>query len=150
MKLLARTARDLRRLGSPGGGFTLLVLSIALALEVLGRQSDSDLHDLLAAVTLSILLPAAMIHDQFVAAAHAGAARRVRRGELLALGAYFGSLLVLHVVLPPAFMPVACLVTLAVYLTAAVLAPHSDVQFLWRPRGTIRVRSITWGRCMTW
>src|SRR5438309_5930571 len=55
MKLLARTARDLRRLGSPGGGFTLLVLGVALALEVLGRQSDSDLHDLLAAFTLSLV-----------------------------------------------------------------------------------------------
>src|SRR5437660_1166418 len=125
MKLLARTARDLRRLGSPGGGFTLLVLGVALALEVLGRQSDSDLHDLLVA-------------------AHAGrgTARRSRRGEYLALGAYFGTLVVAHVTLPAAFMPVACLVTLAVYLAAAVLSPHSDVQFLWRPRGTIRVRSI--------
>src|SRR5947209_11789598 len=55
MKLLARTARDLRRLGSPGGGFTLLILAVALALEVLGRQSDSDLHDLLAAFTLSLV-----------------------------------------------------------------------------------------------
>ena len=55
MKLLARTARDLRRLGSPGGGFTLLVLAVALALEVLGRQSDSDLQDLLAASTLSLV-----------------------------------------------------------------------------------------------
>src|SRR5947207_12115397 len=55
MKLLARTARDLRRLGSPGGGFTLLIVAVALALEVLGRQSDSDLNDLLAAFTLALV-----------------------------------------------------------------------------------------------
>jgi hypothetical protein len=261
MKLLARTARDLRRLGSPGGGFTLLVLAVALALEVLGRQSDSDLQDLLAAstlslvgmlvaarhrqtslpwvggavalgrrakdflyrntfeigldlrgtpkvkrgtppailalagvllawagllaftaadapyslravatrgfylgyllaliavwglllaaVSLSVLLPAAMIHDACVAA-HAGPGRRSRRTEYFALVAYFGGLVLAHVVLPSAFMPIACLVTLAVYLTAAALSPHADVQFLWRPRGTIRVRAITWGRWVAW
>src|SRR6267378_2339073 len=128
MKLLARTARDLRRLGTPGGPYTLRAVasrgfSLGYLLALLALWGL-----LLAGVTLSILLPAAMIHD-FCVAAHAGPARRPRRTEALALGAYFGTLLLAHVALPPAFMPVACLVTLAVYLTAAALSPHADVQF---------------------
>src|SRR5438270_13672180 len=58
MNLLARTTRDLRRLWSADLGFTLGVALAAAALEVLGRQTahfGSDLHDLLALVTVILL-----------------------------------------------------------------------------------------------
>src|SRR5438045_540585 len=58
MNLLARTARDLRRLWSADLGLTLLVAAVALALEGIGRQTARagyDLHDLLALVILAFL-----------------------------------------------------------------------------------------------
>src|SRR4051794_6909041 len=58
MKLLARTARDLRRLWTADLGVTVLVAAVAAALEVIGRQtavSGFDLHDLIALPTASVL-----------------------------------------------------------------------------------------------
>src|SRR4051812_5010703 len=50
MNLLARTARDLRRLWSADLGFTLGVALVGAAVEVVGRQTaydGYDLHDLI-------------------------------------------------------------------------------------------------------
>src|SRR3954462_6182241 len=58
MKLLARTARDLRRLWTADLGVTVLVGTLAAALEVVGRQTAHggyDLHDLLALFTVFLL-----------------------------------------------------------------------------------------------
>src|SRR4051812_14993679 len=58
MNLLARTARDLRRLWSADLGITLLVAVVAAALEVIGRMTavgGYDLHDLCLLMTLVVL-----------------------------------------------------------------------------------------------
>src|SRR5262245_29228598 len=58
MNLLARTARDLRRLWTADLGVTLLVAAVAAALEVIGRQTavgGFDLHDLIAIFTIAVL-----------------------------------------------------------------------------------------------
>src|SRR6516164_9385248 len=55
MNVLARTARDLRRLWSADLGFTLGVAGAVLGVELFGRQSFYDLHDLLALFTLAVL-----------------------------------------------------------------------------------------------
>jgi hypothetical protein len=55
MNLLARTARDLRRLVTADAGFTVGVALVVVALEVIGRQTavgGFDLHDLGAFFTL--------------------------------------------------------------------------------------------------
>src|SRR5687767_10150224 len=55
MNLLVRTARDLRRLVSPDAGYTVAIAGVIVALEALGRQSSTDLHDLLAVTSLAML-----------------------------------------------------------------------------------------------
>src|SRR5438876_1037990 len=57
MNLLVRFARDLRRLGSPHVSYTVAVLGVVAALEVLGRQSaGNDLQDLIALTVLAMLV----------------------------------------------------------------------------------------------
>src|SRR5271170_7556012 len=58
MNLLVRAARDLRRLATADVGFSLGIALIAVALEVVGRQTANggyDLHDLLALFTVIFL-----------------------------------------------------------------------------------------------
>src|SRR5438128_309533 len=55
MNLLVRAARDLTRLVTPDIGFTVAVAGVVVALEGLGRQSGTDLHDLLAVFSLVLL-----------------------------------------------------------------------------------------------
>ncbi len=55
MKLLVRSVGEWQRLVAPDWLFTAGVLGIVVGIEALGRISDTDLHDLLAAVTLVML-----------------------------------------------------------------------------------------------
>jgi hypothetical protein len=43
-----------------------------------------------------------------------------------------------------------CGLALAAYLVVCRLPARGDVRFLWRPYGTVRVRSLTWGAWVTW
>jgi hypothetical protein len=261
MNVLARTARDLRRLWAADLGFTLGIAGIVLAVEVLGRQSANDLNDLLALTTLAFLalliairhrrvpllwvnalaagarragawlrrgtfeigldlrgdppvrrgtppmvlslaaalavwaavaawaatdcphrlravaasvwyvgylvplaglwlgmmllgllaafLPFALIHDAFVGA-HTGPGPRPRQREWQALIAYYLTLLLLGALLPIAAALAWCGLALAAYLLVCWLPTRADVRFLWRPHGTVRVRSLSWGRWVTW
>ncbi|HEY1380518.1 MAG TPA: hypothetical protein VGF55_27200 [Gemmataceae bacterium] len=264
MNLLARTARDLRRLWSSDLGLTLLVAAVAVALEAIGRQTARggyDLHDLIAlfiltALAVSVLswhrksplgwvtalaaagrragrwlrrgtfeigldlrgdppvrrgtppivfalavglavwaaaaawlapdcphrlrtlaagtfylgylaalaavwlglmavsllaafLPWALIHDRFVAA-HAGPGRRPRTPEYVARAVYYGGLMFAGLTLPVAVALAWCAVVLVAFLAVCRLPAHGDVRFLWRPHGTVRVRSLPWGAWVTW
>src|SRR5436305_9470217 len=55
MKLFARTARDLRRLAAPDVAFGVAVLAVVVAVELLGRHTATDLHDLLALFSLALV-----------------------------------------------------------------------------------------------
>ena len=99
--------------------------------------------------TLALFLPAALIHDAFVGT-HAGPGPRPRRGERWAWVAYFGTLTLLGALLPVAVALVWCGLALFAYLAVCWLPARSDVRFLWRPRGTVRVRSLSWSRWVTW
>jgi hypothetical protein len=264
MNLLVRTARDLRRLVTADFGFTLGIVLVAVALEVIGRQtapSGLDLHDLLSLVTivalgilvvvrhrrsplgwvtamvaatrragawfrrgtfeigldlrgaprvrrgsppivvwlavglaawtttaaslapysphglrtfaagvfylgylaiisgiwlglialalLAAFLPFALIHDRCVGSFF-GPGPRPRRREAVALGVYFGVLAMAGTILPVAFALAWCGLVLAVYLLICWLPARGDVRFLWRPYGTVRVRSLPWGAWVTW
>jgi hypothetical protein len=58
MNLLVRAILGLRRRTTAGLGFALLVVASLVAVEILGRRSTSDLHDLLA---LTALMPVAAL-----------------------------------------------------------------------------------------
>ena len=55
MNLLVRVARDLSRWVTPNIGFTAAVAGTLVVIEALGRQSLTDLHDLLALIALFML-----------------------------------------------------------------------------------------------
>jgi hypothetical protein len=264
MKLLARTARDLRRLWSADLGVTLLVVAIAAALEVVGRMTavgGYDLHDLFALFTVALLtivvvirhrqsplgwvnaitssakrcgawlrkstfeigldlrgqppvrrgappivlwlagglafwvvvaasfafdcphhlralavgrfylgylavlsvvwlglmaltllaafLPMALIHDRFVGA-HDGPGPRPRRREFVTLSVYFAVLIFAGMSLPVSAALAWCVLILLAYVAICRLPARGEVRFLWRPYGTIRVRSLAWGTWVTW
>lgn len=261
MQVVLRTMVALRRWATPDVGFTILVIGAVLAIEILGRNATSDLHDLLAilalgllglliatrhkrsslswvcslhrpldwliaatrgwlfqmgldmrgqpavkrgapplirtaalvlamitvllagvspwlpiavrtclmsvsyvvylfallalwtsltaAILLSAFVPLAVIHDTFIARHH-GRSRRSRRGELFAVGFYFGILFALGANLPFWIAPVCCLVLTLCYLIGVIPSRQFSVQFLWRPRGSIQVRSLTWGQWVRW
>src|SRR5687767_12564416 len=54
MELLTRTYRDLRRLLGANGWFTCGAVAILACLEIVGRRTTSDLHDLLSVFILAI------------------------------------------------------------------------------------------------
>src|SRR5882724_5836513 len=56
MELLTRTYRTVRRLLTPNGWFTFVVVLSLLALEVIGRYTASDLHDALIACILGAII----------------------------------------------------------------------------------------------
>lgn len=255
MELLARTFRVCRRLLSPNGWFTVGVVMALLGLEAIGRQTSSDLHDLLLAsflgvgvtvivyrhrsqplpwvarvvaafkklgawawqwtfdfgfdlrgapkvkrgyppaifvigllmllwstalfavgadfpslarglgvrffyvgylaaiallwsllilaILLAFLLPVAMIHDSYVHAWE-GPGRRPRQPEFYAILAYLAGLLVVGWLLPVWVLLVLCAVSFAINVLTMALPANTDVQFLWRPRGSINVRAIPW------
>jgi hypothetical protein len=98
---------------------------------------------------LAVFLPFALIHDTCVLA-HTGSDPRPRRREYAAVLAYFGGLLVLGLVLPVAVALIWCGLALFAYLAVCRLPARADVRFLWRPRDSIRVRSLSWSRWVTW
>src|SRR5262245_29096178 len=55
MKLLARTVQDLRRLSAPDVVFGAAVLAVVVAVELLGRHTATDLHDLMALMALVLV-----------------------------------------------------------------------------------------------
>jgi hypothetical protein len=55
MNLLVRAILGLRRRTTEGLGFAVLAIGTLAAVEVLGRKSTSDLHDLLAVVVLALV-----------------------------------------------------------------------------------------------
>src|SRR5438445_12744477 len=55
MKLLARTVHDLRRLAAPDVAFGVAVLAVVVAVELLGRHTPTDLHDLMALFALGLV-----------------------------------------------------------------------------------------------
>jgi hypothetical protein len=104
---------------------------------------------LIAMGLLAAFLPFALIHDRFVGA-HAGPGPRPRRREYVALGVYFGGLAFAGTFLPLTVALSWCGVVLAGYLVVCRLPSRGAVRFLWRPHGTVRVRSLTWGGWVTW
>lgn len=100
---------------------------------------------LIAAILFAAFIPLAVIHDSYVSA-HRGPARRSRRPESGAVAVYFGLLFCLGVVLPIWVAPVACVVLCAVYMLGTIPPREFSVQFLWRPKGSIRVRALTWSQ----
>jgi ABC-type Co2+ transport system permease subunit len=101
------------------------------------------------AILLAAFVPVAIIHDSFIAR-HRGLGRRSRRPELLAIGGYFGFLFVLGAQCPFWVAPTASLVFTVIYLIGVMPSRRFAVQLLWRPRGSIRVRSMSWGQWVTW
>src|SRR5262245_12422774 len=55
MKLFARTAQDLRRLTVPDVAFGVAVVAVVVAVELLGRHTATDLHDLMALMALGLV-----------------------------------------------------------------------------------------------
>ncbi len=264
MNLLARTARDLRRLVTADFGFTLGIALVGVALEVIGRQTAQagyDLHDLMALFTVVLLgilvvvrhrrsslgwvaaiatagrraaawlrrgtfeigldlrgtprvrrgsppiviwlaaalatwavgaavlapicphglraaaagvfylgylavisgvwlglmalgllaafLPFALIHDRCVGSFF-GPGPRPRKREFAGVAIYFGALAVAGTILPVTTALGWCGVILAAYMVICWLPARGDVRFLWRPYGTVRVRSLPWGGWVTW
>jgi hypothetical protein len=104
---------------------------------------------MLAMGLLAAFLPWALIHDRCVGA-HTGPGPRPRRPEYLAWGIYYGGLLLAGATLPATAALVWCGVVLIAYLAVCRLPSRGDIRFLWRPHGTIQVRSLTWGGWVTW
>lgn len=98
---------------------------------------------------LSAFLPAAMLHDRFVAA-HIDPGPRPRRREWAAVFGYFVMMTVLGSLLPVGVSLVVCAAFLVTYLVFCRLPGRASLNFLWRPTGTIRVRSLTWSDWVTW
>jgi hypothetical protein len=104
---------------------------------------------LMALGLLAAFLPIALIHDRCVGS-YFGPGPRPRKREFAALAGYFGILAVAGTILPVAVALAWCGLILAAYLAVCWLPARGDVRFLWRPYGTIRVRSLHWGAWVTW
>jgi hypothetical protein len=98
---------------------------------------------------LAAFLPAALIHDRCVGA-HTGPGPRTRKPEYAAWFVYFGTLFVAGAALPVAVALEWCGLVMIAYLIVCRLPARGDIRFLWRPHGTVRVRSLTWGAWVTW
>jgi hypothetical protein len=98
---------------------------------------------LVLGILLSFLLPLAMIHDNFVHAWQ-GPGRRPRQTEFYTMLAYLSSLVILGWLLPVWVLLLLCVASFLVNVLTMTLPANTDVQFLWRPRGSIKVRAIPW------
>ena len=104
---------------------------------------------LIALGLLAAFLPFALIHDRCVGSFF-GPGPRPRKREAVALGVYFGLLAVAGTTFSASVALAWCGLILIVYLAICWLPARGDVRFLWRPYGTIRVRSLPWGAWVTW
>ncbi|MBX7103140.1 MAG: hypothetical protein K1X57_03615 [Gemmataceae bacterium] len=102
-----------------------------------------------AATLLTAFVPFAFIHDWFVSR-HSGKGRRSRRGEVAAMTVWFGGLFLLGAAAPLWLAPALCAVLLLAYLVGSMPSRPATVSFLWRPRESIRVRSLTWTTWVTY
>ncbi|HTK76382.1 MAG TPA: hypothetical protein VL371_14050 [Gemmataceae bacterium] len=98
---------------------------------------------------LAFFIPAALIHDTFVAA-HAGPGPRPRRREFWTICGYLLVLVTLGNRLPVAASLLICAATLLAYLVVCWLPERSEVRFVWRPHGTIRAGSMSWSRWVSY
>lgn len=98
---------------------------------------------LILGILLSFLLPIAMIHDQFVHAWE-GPGRRPRQMEFYAILGYLFALFISGWFLPIWLLLALCVVSIAVNVLTMALPANTNVQFLWRPRGSTKVRAIPW------
>jgi len=98
---------------------------------------------LILGILLSFLLPIAMIHDQFVHAWE-GPGRRPRQTEFYTILGYLSALFIAGWFLPVWLLLTLCAVSFAVNVLTMALPANTSVQFLWRPRGSIKVRAIPW------
>ena len=104
---------------------------------------------LMALGLLAAFLPFALIHDRCVGSFF-GPGPRPRKREFVGLSLYFGTLAVAGTILPVAVALAWCGLVLAAYLVVCWFPARGDVRFLWRPAGTVRVRSLPWGAWVTW
>jgi hypothetical protein len=85
----------------------------------------------------------AMIHDAFVHA-HEGDGRRPRQPEMFAMMVFFGGLMMAGWLVPVWGLLLACVAALAINIATTTVPANTEVRFLWRPRNSIRVRSMPW------
>src|SRR5262249_37060315 len=98
---------------------------------------------LVGGILLAFFIPMAMIHDAFVHA-HQAPQRRPRQPEMLAIFAFFLMLMIGGWLLPLWLLLGLCAAALIVNMLTTFLPANSSVQFLWRPRASIQVRSMRW------
>lgn len=97
------------------------------------------------AILLSIFIPVAMIHDQFVMYFD-GPGRRPRQWEHLAVFGYFAVIGLSGILLPPWVPLLICVAALTVNLLTTVIPSNPDVKFLWRQGNNSSISAIPWGR----
>ena len=98
---------------------------------------------LIAGILLAFFIPMAMIHDSFVHA-HEGDERRPRQREMGAMFLFFFCLAVVGWLIPIWGLLLVCAAALILNVATTVLPANSDVQFLWRPRNSVQVRTMPW------
>ena len=99
---------------------------------------------MLVGICLSFYFTVGLIHDDLASGDHGfaqGPSRAALGLSLFALLLLGSRVFYLWEVLA------ACLAAWCALALAAVLAGERDVQFLWRPRGSVRVRSVSAGQC---
>jgi hypothetical protein len=99
---------------------------------------------LLGACLFAVFVPLAMIHDAFVARFD-GTGYRHRRPEMWALGLYLVGLALVGLLVPLWLQVTVCGLALFVNLISMAIPANTDVQFIWRPKDSVQVRSIPWG-----
>jgi hypothetical protein len=100
---------------------------------------------LLAAILLAGFIPLAMIHDAFVGR-YVGSERRSRQKEMFAIFAFPCALVMIGYALPGWLLLAVCALVLATHAATVVVPANAHVQFLWRPRDSVKVRAIRWPR----
>jgi hypothetical protein len=98
---------------------------------------------LLAGILLAFFIPMAMIHDAFVSGFD-GPGRRPRQPEMLTILVFFGTCMFLGWLFPVWVSLGLCAVALLINIVTTTIPANHDVQFIWRPRQSIKVRAMPW------
>ncbi|HMF19235.1 MAG TPA: hypothetical protein VKE98_18640, partial [Gemmataceae bacterium] len=98
---------------------------------------------LLGGILLAFFIPMAMIHDAFVTSFQ-GMGRRSRQPEMLAILIFFGACMLLGWLFPVWVSLALCAVALSVNILTTTLPANNQVQFIWRPRQSVKVRAMPW------